>query len=1028
MNEPPDDDLETPSIRYGASYQVLSQAVVEAASDPGHTAITTPESQRYEPRLLLGMGGMGRVEAVWDRRLAREVARKTPRKDAGSFTELLVREALVTARIDHPGVVPIFDVGVGVEGLAYYTMPIVKGRTLAERLSSEPQRLTLLRRVLDGVSAVAAAHAQGIAHGDLKPANIILGEQGGTRVLDWGLARLLDEADPRGVTGTPQYMSPEQANAEPWDQRADVWSLGAILYELCVGAPLRSQAETPPTATVHARLASVVPSELASIVTRAVATRPADRYPDAAALSEDLAAWLDGRRVAAYDYSPRELLWRFVKAWRLPLSVATIALFVIGSMLVVGLDRLGDEVLRAEAAADRARHAERLARDALAESSTRLSDSLTSLAIGEANRGARARAEVLAAHALGQRESPTLRGVVATWSASPPPMILGEWPLPDCAELVIDPTSRGFLCKEASALSAWRIPEGPGAPTLLWRRAGATQAMHLRGDRVASFETNRELHVQDLSSGATLYRAAATCEREVRVVDDRIVTWNSGCLHVNDAENDVAQALVFPCLEQGVMTALAFSSRLEEWAAICRDGTLGQGPVELGAVAWRTTIAGLSDQEIPLALAFDGPERLAIGTSDGRLVLIERATGEVLYALRTGLAKVTAIETTAEGLAFVRSALSELMVFDLRARAPRMRFPETDVRAFAVDGDRLFVAAGRLREYRLARGPVSDVDLGAGVTSVTFSPDGLLLGATTGARFEIRALSDGRLVGRWDAGVDFIKSGAFSPDGATWVLSASVFKVGPTVPGRVLPNIWQVDGWVAGPTETALHARRAIPMADGSIMTLPYLGGIVAVRPDRERNLELVPPAQRFADLASSFDGRFAAAVGELDGQLVLVRAAEGEAPSVDVIGFWPLAVGVDVSEAGDLIAGAGLGGVWLWDTATGRQVDSLVARDRALVDVALSRDGRWVAAGSKQGDALLWSLPEGVLVARFAAIGDRVSTVEFSPDGRWLASGSWDGHARLFDLARVERPPTLLVEDVERAWGLDLGTVMRRE
>jgi len=237
--------------------------------------------------------------------------------------------------------VPVYDVGELVDGTLFYTMRVVRGQSLANALDGS-SRERLLRSLLAACEAVVA-HRMGVVHRDLKPGNVMIGEFGETQVVDWGLARAVQKQPPGDaesvgqVVGTPGYMSPEQARGEvaAHAPTTDVWSLGVILREI-VGAALPGQ------------------PELAAIAQRATAATPAERYPDAKALADDLASYLDGRRVAAHDYSAWQLLGRIVRVWRVPLAVAAFLLLVLGVALGLGYAQTERERVCAVAAEVRA--------------------------------------------------------------------------------------------------------------------------------------------------------------------------------------------------------------------------------------------------------------------------------------------------------------------------------------------------------------------------------------------------------------------------------------------------------------------------------------------------------------------------------------------------------------------------------------------------------------------------------------------------------------------------------------------------
>jgi len=267
--------------------------------------------ERYALLGRLGRGGMGSVFLVRDLLLEREVALKllSLPETEGELDARLAREARVLASLEHPGIVPVHDLGRLPDGRLYYTMKRVEGRTLAEHCRAEGlslrARVGLLLKLCD---ALAFAHTRGVLHRDLKPANVMVGSFGELLVMDWGLAALAPPAPGggsgaeaagegagagaavaaaaagSGALGTPGYMAPEQAVGGPVDARADIYAVGGILADLLGEAP---------------------PRPLAAIRDRARAADPAGRYPDARALAADLAAWLDDAPVAAY----RERVW-----------------------------------------------------------------------------------------------------------------------------------------------------------------------------------------------------------------------------------------------------------------------------------------------------------------------------------------------------------------------------------------------------------------------------------------------------------------------------------------------------------------------------------------------------------------------------------------------------------------------------------------------------------------------------------------------------------------------------------------------
>lgn len=158
----------------------------DAAVDE-RSAFTAEEAERYQQGGLIGWGGMGEVRAAFDRRLNRLVALKVPRSDAAGPRARLVDEATLTASLEHPGIVPIYGAGQSDDGRPYYTMPVVRGRSLGAAIAAG-DRLQHVRSFLDVCDAVAFAHDRGVLHRDLKPSNVLVGDFGETLVVDWGLA------------------------------------------------------------------------------------------------------------------------------------------------------------------------------------------------------------------------------------------------------------------------------------------------------------------------------------------------------------------------------------------------------------------------------------------------------------------------------------------------------------------------------------------------------------------------------------------------------------------------------------------------------------------------------------------------------------------------------------------------------------------------------------------------------------------------------------------------------------------------
>jgi serine/threonine protein kinase len=270
---------------------------------------------RYRILAELGRGGMGVVYRAHDPVIDREVALKTIRNveelSAESFEELRQRfllEARAAGRLTHPGIVSVLDAGTDEpSGISFMAMELVRGRdletVLREGVRFTPAKAALL--VADVADALAAAHDQGIVHRDVKPANILLEADGRVKVTDFGIASVADAGLTRTgeVLGSPSYMSPEQISGRPVDRRSDVFSLGAVLYELLAGrrAFPGQGLSTLTYQIVHGtpdalrELRPEIPDGYQQLVDRSLAKRPEDRLPDARSFAAELRGLAEGR-------------------------------------------------------------------------------------------------------------------------------------------------------------------------------------------------------------------------------------------------------------------------------------------------------------------------------------------------------------------------------------------------------------------------------------------------------------------------------------------------------------------------------------------------------------------------------------------------------------------------------------------------------------------------------------------------------------------------------------------------------------
>lgn len=360
---------------------------------------------RYEELRIFGSGGMGQILLVHDCHLGRDVALKTLLPDrfgtqtrGGAPTAAMLtvpiiarflQEARITGQLEHPAIVPVYELGYRDDGTLYYTMKLVRGKTLSDALAETKtlqDRLAYLKHFLDICYAIAYAHSRGVIHRDIKPLNMMIGEFGETVVLDWGIAKLKGQADihAKGLSegvrtlrlgdaeataktmhgqtiGSPFYMPPEQAagKTDQINEKSDTYSLGALLYHLLAGVPpyhgntarqfLEKVVQFPPKPVRE--IEPNAPPELVAVCERAMQADASKRYDNAKDLAEEIERYISGGLVRAYEYKLSELVKRFVRKHAkmiATISVAVVALIVLGIYSYIRVSQERDFALEQE--------------------------------------------------------------------------------------------------------------------------------------------------------------------------------------------------------------------------------------------------------------------------------------------------------------------------------------------------------------------------------------------------------------------------------------------------------------------------------------------------------------------------------------------------------------------------------------------------------------------------------------------------------------------------------------------------------
>jgi len=343
---------------------------------------------RYTHQSEHARGGMGRILMVHDEYLGREIALKellphmgssgsesgsgsnpsesSPVRFSTAVIARFLQEARITGQLEHPSIVPVYELGHRKDGTLYYTMKLVRGKSLSRAIreaKSLRERLALLPHFIDLCNAIAYAHSRHVVHRDIKPANVMVGEFGETVVLDWGLAKARKGLDAHAsvieqsiqsmnlgsdvksaktnygqLIGTPAYMPPEQAlgHTDKIDERSDIYSLGVVLYEILTGhLPFKAKTiKDLITNVIYEEPRSIrevepnTPLELAAICERAMRKSPSQRYKSAKELADEVTRFQSGALVDAYVYSTADLMSRFLQRYRSAIYVAAASLIM----------------------------------------------------------------------------------------------------------------------------------------------------------------------------------------------------------------------------------------------------------------------------------------------------------------------------------------------------------------------------------------------------------------------------------------------------------------------------------------------------------------------------------------------------------------------------------------------------------------------------------------------------------------------------------------------------------------------------
>lgn len=370
------------------TFQTEFSEVTDTAQEQPASQLSTLPADKYVPGDKLGSGGMKLVRRALDKNAARDVAMAKmldPEARAKKISRF-IREARIAAALEHPNIVPIYDIGVDNEGKPYFTMKLLGGETLHSILQKmnagdadyrKRYPLSKLLQIFLGVcNAVSFAHSRGVIHLDLKPANIQVGDFGEVLVLDWGLAKVLDK-DPAQfphrlklaeglrdmpsegvVRGTPGFMGPEQSRGEyaSLNEHTDIFSLGAVLYTIlkCTTPGKKERAkpttadsattaqDTPKPAPIKAAHGFKVPPALEAVAVKAMARQPGKRYQTVGELGGDVQAFLDGYATKAQQAGAITLLRLLIRRHNVVTSLICVSILIVFGVFAVSIVRISN--------------------------------------------------------------------------------------------------------------------------------------------------------------------------------------------------------------------------------------------------------------------------------------------------------------------------------------------------------------------------------------------------------------------------------------------------------------------------------------------------------------------------------------------------------------------------------------------------------------------------------------------------------------------------------------------------------------
>ncbi len=1035
-----EDETDRALRRKGAWTASFDQTLIRGGSDaraPREDVELSGVTPEVDGRYLssgaeLGRGGIGRVTIAFDCHLGREVAIKEllpaayphgPDDSTGDLARFL-REARITGQLEHPSIVPVYELGQRDDGRLYYSMKLVRGRTLRKALDSAGsfvERMTLIRHFVDLANAIAYAHSRGVVHRDIKPENVMLGEFGETVVLDWGLAKLkvppdadvteddLAAADPTDsesrqlnvsdapntvageVVGTPAYMSPEQAEGQSGavDERSDVWSLGAVLFEILSGKPpfhgktvenLLFQVITADFEPIRSSVEDA-PADLSAIAEKALSKNPARRYPNAGALVDDVNAFLNGRQVAAYDYSAWDLIKKFVRENQTTaLASLVVTLTVIAGVIgtLAAYQRAVFERGRAKAAQTAEASARRLA-----ERNERRAHDNLSMALAEKARLIR-----------DDHLDFTAAGVYAAAALFNSPFVdTSPFRHPDLGERAGE--ANGKVLPLRSALFDLQVHRHLRVATALptGGKVACAFAVTPSGKRLVTTDADGQFAVWDLDA-----------RRRLSVVD------GPACPRRLDVDPDARRAVLLAQntrafvidLADGTRRPLDLPERRLRAITFSPDGgsiyVAGAAKTVVRIDAETLETEAQSEVRAPRSIRLDGDgRRLAVGTRWGEVEVLDAASLQRQQRFKDHGSAVWALSFSPDGRRLATGGFEgQVIVRDLQPNMVIARLgEETPIYGLDFSADGVHLLAGGFE-----RGHLWHVDQQALLQTFRIYPRGVQHLAVRPGHREV-----------FTAG--------YGPDVHVWQLTSAEATRFVGHAARIYGFASRADGarFATSDQQHQIRVWSAEPprqywtVKEPSVWALAYMGdellsiashGRVARWASADDPVILQPPlaGRHGSNVDIDATDGLAAWTGE-GTEIVVFDAAKGRvqarlselARQSTAVALGPKGKRLAAADEGGTVVVWSLGDRWV-------QWRHEAAHRGIVTGLDFSADGQRLASSGQDGVIRLWDANDGRTVATLEGHGDWVNRIEFSRDGQWLASASDDRTFRLWSIA----------------------------